>query len=95
MPITHGLVQGSILGPTLFLLFTNDLTSFLSDTTIVLYADDVQFIHVSSPNQISEFEQQIGRTLKNAQQWFVENALKINPTKTECVLWSTRQRRLG
>ena len=95
MPITHGVVQGSILGPALFLLFTNDLPSFLSDTKIVLYADDVQFIHASSPNQISELEQQVGRTLNKAQQWFVENALKINPTKTECVLLSSRQRKLG
>ena len=93
-PITHGVVQGSILGPVLFLLFTNDLTSFLKDTKMVLYADDVQFIHGSDPHHIEALEIEISRTLSEAQRWFTENSLKINPQKTELVLISTRQRKI-
>ena len=95
VPITHGVVQGSILGPVLYLLFTNDLTSFLSDSKMVLYADDVQFIHSGNPSQLEELEQQIARTLSRAQRWFAENSLKINPTKTELVILSSRQRKVG
>ena len=40
-PVTHGVIHGSLLGPTLFLIFTNDLPSYI-DTKIVMYADDVQ-----------------------------------------------------
>ena len=95
VPITHGVVQGSILGPVLFLLFTNDLSSFLRDTKTVLYADDVQFIHSALPNQQRELQRDIEATLSKAQRWFIENSLKINPTKTDLVLISSRQRRMG
>ena len=95
VPITHGVVQGSILGPVLFLLFTNDLTSFISDAKLVLYADDVQLIHSDNPLHMSDLEHQIGQTLSRAQRWFVGNSLKINPTKTELVLLATRQRRVN
>ena len=95
VPITHGVVQGSILGPVLFLLFTNDLTSFISDAKLVLYADDVQLIHSDNPLHMSDLEHQIGQTLSRAQRRFVGNSLKINPTKTELVLLATRQRRVN
>jgi hypothetical protein len=43
LPVTSGVPQGSILGPFLFLLFSNDIGDTLSQGThIALYADDAK-----------------------------------------------------
>jgi len=42
--VQSGIPQGSILGPFLFLIYMNDLTSVIQDTEcrIYLYADDAK-----------------------------------------------------
>ena len=79
--ITHGVPQGSILGPLLFLLCINDLPhSINKKNKIVLFADDTSLI-ISNCNPI-KFRENIITILWHIHEWFNANLIALNWEKT-------------
>lgn len=93
--VKSGIPQGSILGPTLFLLFINDLPSVLHYTNCHLFADDVQLYASSKVCTISETFKNINTDLQNVTNWSLQNGLFLNPKKSQTLLIAKTDIRLN
>ena len=85
--VKHGVPQGSILGPLLFLIYINDIESS-TDENLVLFADDTTAI-----TKIKDLELLLARMkqiLVNLERWFNTNRLSLNVNKTEQTIFSLR-----
>ena len=82
--VTAGVPQGSILGPVLFICFTNELPYYFSNCKIMSYADDSQIL--VSATTCKQVKHQLEELIKTAQTWYTENSLLINATKTEVMI---------
>jgi retron-type reverse transcriptase len=71
--IEHGVPQGSILGPILFLLYINDLPLNITGTKIVLFADDTNIL-VSDENK-NDLQYKLNNNMTEFQTWFTLNNL--------------------
>jgi ribonuclease P/MRP protein subunit RPP40 len=72
--VTAGVPQGSVIGPLLFLLFINDLTSCVQDVNIRLFADDTcVFIDVENREEAAlAMNNDLARIECWASQWLVD-----------------------
>ena len=89
-PISCGVPQGSILGPLLFTLYVNDLSSVAVHGKVVLYADDTA-IFVSGKN-IEDIQGKLNSDLERISAWLYANKLTLNANKTKTMLFGTNQR---
>ena len=82
--INAGVPQGSLLGPTLFLLFINDLPNHIIKSLVSVYADDTTLYGRTSKIQDEEsLATDLSSDLENIQNWGKEWLVTFNASKTK------------
>ena len=85
--ITHGIPQGSVLGPLLFLLFINDLPN-VSKFYSTMFADDAN-LHISHQNP-KILQVIVNEEIKKIENWMQLNKLTLNYDKCKYMIISRR-----
>lgn len=88
-PITCGVPQGSILGPTLFIMYINDIVKSSKIMKFVLFADDTNII--MSGENLEQLLKQITNEMNKLKRWFNVNKLSLNLKKTKFMLFGKKK----
>ena len=91
--VQQGVPQGSLLGPLLFSIYTNDMPSCVSTSSINMYADDTALY--ASDNNAIVAAKRVTDYLSAIHSWCRDNHLLINQTMTLAMFLSrnnTKQR---
>ena len=87
-PVMSGVPQGSVLGPTLFLIFINDIGDGIH-AKVRLFADDtILYSHIESPNDAIQLQDD----LKKLETWVSKWQMAFNVDK--CYLLSISRKRI-
>ena len=85
----HGVPQGSVLGPLLFILYINDLPQALNYLIPILFADDTNLFHKGT--SYTTLFNEVNNDLKHLNEWFMTNKLSLNVEKNcLCTVWQTQ-----
>ena len=85
----HGVPQGSILGPILFIIYINDLPNISNIAKFILYADDANIIITGQ--DIREVYDKLDNLSSELVSWVDHNGLVLNLKKTNYMVFSPRK----
>jgi hypothetical protein len=87
--IKHGVPQGSILGPLLFLLYINDIVMSSPVFKFILFADDTSlfYSHKNKHDAINI----LNAELSKISQWLAANKLSLNVSKSKLLVFSNQK----
>jgi len=89
-----GILQGSVLGPILFIIYVADLVAVVERCgfCLHLYADDTLVYCSCRPPAVHDFQQRLSACLGDVATWMRTNRLQLNTNKTD-LLWCFTARR--
>ena len=90
LPVLSGVPQGSVLGPILFLIYVNDLPATVTNTKLLLFADDAKiYKSIANPTDVLLLQEDLN--LLNS--WSINNHLNFNVNK--CIFLSFNAKSLS
>ena len=76
-----------------FLFYINDLPNASQLTEVLLFADDTSIFY--SHSDVNHLTTVVNKELQNINTWMKANKLSVNVKKTNCVIFKSKQRRIG
>ena len=79
--VTSGVIQGSVLGPLLFNIYTNDIPGIFHSGKVFMFADDIKVVYTLEKSKKDATYDCIHDDLESLRKWSQNWILTFNPSK--------------
>ena len=90
--IQYGVPQGSVLGPLLFTLVVNDISTCIKYGNYHMYADDTQIYYHFKLDQLKDTFTKANHDLSSISRFSQRNCLNINAGKSQYIIFGSKKK---